>query len=239
MLPVVICSFFFISFKGISFKKAALIRNLPGQNEITPQLQVAKSSGITGDSEAAACTISLSSHTSFYLIYLAPYRPFSSPALTICALYPSSTYSSTHIQLYLPSHHYKYPIHPSLPISLSSARPFPYPPSAIYIYRYPHTRAHTHTPVRLSVISSAHLSAPSALHPSPHVSFYPPAHPSLTGRFSAGFTTRGHATFAIYHRIRALASSRSHPSHALVGQERGCHGVSCWTRCLEPARGTW
>lgn len=109
----------------------------------------------------------------------------------------------------------------------------------IYIYRYPHTRAHTHTPVCLSVISSAHLSAPSALHPSPHVSFYPPAHPSLTGRFSAGFTTRGHATFAIYHRIRALASSRSHPSHALVGQERGCHGVSCWTRCLEPARGTW
>lgn len=48
MLPVVICSFFFISFKGISFKKAALIRNLPGQNEITPQLRVAKSSGITG-----------------------------------------------------------------------------------------------------------------------------------------------------------------------------------------------
>lgn len=41
MLPVAICSFFFISFKGISFKKAALIRNLPGQNEITPELRVA------------------------------------------------------------------------------------------------------------------------------------------------------------------------------------------------------
>mgnify|MGYP001856971444 CR=1 FL=1 len=127
LLPV-LCSFFFISFKGISFKKAALIRNLPGQNEITPNLRVPKSSGAAGHSEAAACTISLSSHISFYLIYLAPYIPFSSPALTIPALYPSSPYSSTHIQLYLRSHHYKYPIHPSLPISLSS----PY----LHIYMY-------------------------------------------------------------------------------------------------------
>lgn len=174
VLLVVICSFFFISFKGISFKKAALIRNLPGQNEITPQLRVAKSSGITGDSEAAACTISLSSHTSFYLIYLAPYRPFSSPALTICALYPSSTYSSTHIQLYLPSHHYKYPIHPSLPISLSSARPLPYPPSDIYIYVPTHTCTHTHP--RLSICHQQR---------SPLCPFSPP---SLTARIllSAG-----------------------------------------------------
>lgn len=175
VLPVVICSFFFISFKGISFKKAALIRNLPGQNEITPQLRVAKSSSITGDSEAAACTISLSSHTSFYLIYLAPYRPFSSPALTICALYPSSTYSSTHIQLYLPSHHYKYPIHPSLPISLSSAS-FPYPPSAIYIYIYigTHTHVHTHTPPAVYLSSAALTSLP--LQPSiPHRT-YPSIH---------------------------------------------------------------
>lgn len=168
--------FFFISFKGISFKKAALIRNLPGQNEITAELRVAKSSNIAGESEAAAYTISLSSHVSFYLIYLAPYIPFSSPALTALALYPSSTYSSTHIQLYLPSHHYKYPIHPSLPIYLSSERPFPFPPSYIHTYIY------THAPPSPSVhLSSAECSPPLPFHPhypSPHVSFYLPAHPS-------------------------------------------------------------
>lgn len=159
MLPVVICSFFFffISFKGISFKKAALIRNLPGQNEITPELRVAKSSSVAGDSEAAAYTISLSSHISFHLIYLAPYIPFSSPALTIHALYPSSTYSSTHIQLYLPSHHYKYPIHPSLPIYLSSERPFPYLPSYIYTY----ISIHTHPCLSICHQQSAHLLLPS------------------------------------------------------------------------------
>lgn len=59
MLLVVICSFsffflifFFLSFKEISFflkkEKAGLIRNLPGQNEITPELGVAKSSSLLG-----------------------------------------------------------------------------------------------------------------------------------------------------------------------------------------------
>lgn len=152
------CAFFspLISIKGISFAKAALIRNLPGQNEITPEFRAAKSSSLLG-TQAAAYTISLSSHISFYLVHLAPYIPFSSPALTIHALYPSSTYSSTHIQLYLPSHHYKYPIHPSPPIYLSSERPFPYLPSYIY------THISIHTPPCLSISrqQSAHLLSPS------------------------------------------------------------------------------
>lgn len=176
LLPV-LCSFFFISFKGISFKKAALIRNLPGQNEITPKLTVAKSSGAAGHSEAAVCTISLSSHISFYLIYLAPYIPFSSPALTIPALYPSSPYSSTHIQLYLPSHHYKYPIHPSLPIYLSS--------ETLSLPTYIHVHVDMHTPVHLSSAALSSLLLPPFI---PHSRTLPPSSPSIT-ICSAPFTT--------------------------------------------------
>lgn len=175
ILFLFVFSSFLLSGFNFKLKKAALIRNLLGQNVITPEHGVAKSSSIAGDAEAAAYTISLSSHISFYLIYLAPYIPFSLPALTIPALYPSSTYSSTHIQLYLPSHHYKYPIHPSLPIYLSSERPFPYLPSYIYTY------ISTDTSPRLSIRhqQSVHTSSPLPNpYPSPLVSFYLPAHPS-------------------------------------------------------------
>ena len=158
------------------------MRNLPGQNEITPELRVAKSSSIAGDSEAAAYTISLSSHISFYLIYLAPYIPFSSPALTIHALYPSSTYSSTHIQLYLPSHHYKYPIHPSLPIYLSSERPFPYLPSYIYSHIY----LYTHPLACLSVISRVLTSSPLPPPLSLTARILLSAGPSITAAHSQG-----------------------------------------------------
>lgn len=228
MLLVVICSFFFISFKGISFKKAALIRNLPGQNEITPELRVAKSSSIAGDSEAAAYTISLSSHISFYLIYLAPYIPFSSPALTILALYPSSTYSSTHIQLYLPSHHYKYPIHPSLPIYLSSEGPFPSLPSYIY------THISTHTPPRLSI---CHQQSAQPLYPSSPLSLTAcillSAGPSITaarwqglGYLSVQFTTRGHQVFCCGAADPYPIKQRLPFSHALAAPERRLSGLA-------------
>lgn len=200
--------FFFpplISVKGISFEKAALIRNLLGQNEITPEFRAAKSSSLLG-TQVAAYTISLSSHISFYLIYLAPYIPFSSPTLTIHALYPSSTYSSTHIQLYLPSHHYKYPIHPSPPIYLSSERPFLYLPSYIYTY------ISIHTPPCLSIChqQSAHLLSPSTPR-SLSARILLCAGPSITatrsqglGGFPASFTI---TYFAVDHWIRTLPSA--------------------------------